>query len=352
MLSNATVLPTGKGARSTNSTPIIAFSPYFHTTVQALGPASPTAEVTTTDETSTPYFHTTVPALASSYVPHQSHISQSATETLTPYYHTTVEALGPTDKPAAQVTTAVPIAHLDSAPDNRPSVNGQTAGGSGGLRNSLSVQISKQSPEPENQGQQSGLPSLVVSDYVAAGQTIRPIRSDAVELGGATIFQGAPAKTVGGEEVSLGTSNLAIGSSSIPLPTPAVANPPKTTLPYYVVAGETVIPHASNEVIVGGSTIIEGAQAQTVGGTKVSLGSSGLVIGSSTVPLPTAATGTASLGGLIMSGLGPGPSSSQTSSSIGTAIVAATGDGASVGRGRRLPLMIALCAGSLLVLCR
>jgi hypothetical protein len=467
---NATVLPMGNGAKPTTT---IVFSPYYHTTVQALGPSPPAAEMTPTDKNSSPYFHTTVSALAAQYTPpakattsypeyqtagfhttvpalgpSQSTVSQStpmSIETLTPFYHTTVQALGPTNKPAAQVTTTVPIAQPDPASDNRPSLNvGQAAGGSGDLSNSPSGHASKQSPEPKNPGQppaqnglpspvvlgqtpkpspepenqgqpsaQSGLPSSVVSYYVAAGQTVRPVSSDAVELGGATIVQGAPAKTVGGQVVSLGTSYLAIGSSSIPLPTPAAANPSKTTMVYYVAAGETVIPYASNQVIVGGSTIIEGAQAQTVGGTKVSLGvsqlvigsstiprpappstagftpagetvvpvasnevlvgtatvtkgaaaktidgakvsmgSSGLVIGNSTVPLPTAATSTASLGGLIMSGLGPGPSSSQTSSSSSTAIGAATGDGARVGRGGRLSWIVTLCTGSLLLLCQ
>ncbi len=114
----------------------------------------------------------------------------------------------------------------------------------------------------------------------------------------------------------------------------------------------TVVPVASNEILVGTATVTKGAAAKTIDGAKVSMGSSGLIIGNSTVPLPTAATSTASLGGLIMSGLGPGPSSSQTSSSSSTATGAATGDGARVGRGGRLSWIVTFCTGSLLLLCQ
>jgi len=130
---NATVLPMGNGTKPTTT---IVFSPYYHTTVRALGPSLPAAEMTPTDKNSSPYFHTTVSALAAQYTPpakattsypeyqtagfhttvpalgpSQSTVSQStpmSIETLTPFYHTTVQALGPTNKPAAQVTTAVP----------------------------------------------------------------------------------------------------------------------------------------------------------------------------------------------------------------------------------------------------
>lgn len=180
--------------------------------------------------------------------------------------------------------------------------------------------------------------------YTAAVETIIPHASNEVIVGGSTIVEGGLPQTVGGQVVSLGNSYLAIGSSTILRPTP-----PSTA--GFMAAGETVVPLASNEVLVGTATVTEGAAAKTIDGAKVSMGSSGLVIGSSTIQLPTAATSTGNLGGLITSGLGPGPSS-QTPSSSSTATGAATGNGARVGRGGRLPWIVFSCTGSLLLLCQ
>ena len=183
----------------------------------------------------------------------------------------------------------------------------------------------------------------VMTDYVAAGKTFIPIASNEVVVGGATISEGAQAKTVDGAKVSLGVSDLVIGASTLPRPTQ-----PTTT--DFTAAGVTVVPFASNEVIVGGATVTRGAPAKTIEGTKISLGVSDLVVGSSTVALPTAATSSDKLGGLITSGLGSGPS--PKSSASGTT-AAFQGAGIRVGgQSRSFVWTIAMGAGGFLVMHR
>lgn len=161
------------------------------------------------------------------------------------------------------------------------------------------------------------------------GQTFSQIGVSDVVFGHTTLSIGGPGTTILGTEVSLGTSGLIVGSSTVAFPTAA---PTLTTL------GHTFVPVGGSAVAIDGTTFSLG-EGTTIDGSLVSVGSSGLVIGSSTIPISieigsqsiplievVKATATSSgYGDLIMSGLGgnapvatPPPSNSATASQAGS----------------------------------
>ena len=131
----------------------------------------------------------------------------------------------------------------------------------------------------------SGTPISLGSSGLAIGSTmislpfVTPYPSEYVTLGH-TITQGAPAITVSGTPISLGSSGLAIGSTTISLS-------PAASPAIFTAAGQVITPLSNGGVIVAGKTIAPGAPAVTVSGTPISLGSSGLAIGSTTISLPS-----------------------------------------------------------------
>lgn len=131
-----------------------------------------------------------------------------------------------------------------------------------------------------------------------AGQAIQTASNGGVVVAGQTIAQGSYA-TVAGTVVSIGSSNIVLGSSTYALPT---NTPP-------AVGGQAIQAAPSHGVVVAGQTIAQGSKA-TVAGTVVSVGSSNVVLGGSTfaspanTPPPFAgqAVQAAPSGGLIVAG--------------------------------------------------
>ena len=129
-----------------------------------------------------------------------------------------------------------------------------------------------------------------------------------VSVAGTTLTPGAPVITASGTPVSLGSTILAIGTSSVPV---SFGNPQTliTTI------GTQVVTAAATAVKFGSTTMLPGDQGTTLGGTLVSLGSDGtLVVGSKTEVL---AGPSGSLGGVIMGGFGSGGSVTTNSSPTG-----------------------------------
>ena len=118
--------------------------------------------------------------------------------------------------------------------------------------------------------------------YTVAGQTFTPNPS-AFPVAGTIVSAGGPAATVDGTLISLDPSGaLAIGSSTINLPSLSDPSPNKV----YTVAGHTFTPNPSAFPIAG-TVLSAGRPAITVDGTTISLGQSGtLALGSSTIDLP------------------------------------------------------------------
>lgn len=109
--------------------------------------------------------------------------------------------------------------------------------------------------------------TLISNNLVAAGQTIKA---------------DGPGVDFDGTIVSLGQSELQIGTSTINL----ISNYPTLISPVITAAGRlaTLLP---NGVAMDGAILTTNAPAITVEGTPISLGPNGLVVGSSTVLLPS-----------------------------------------------------------------
>lgn len=104
--------------------------------------------------------------------------------------------------------------------------------------------------------------------------------SEIVTLGH-TITQGAPAVTISGIAISLSSTGLAIGSKTISISF-------SVSRVVFTIAGQVITPFA-NGVVIAGQTTSQGASAITMSGTVISLGPSGLVLGSFTISLLTQA---------------------------------------------------------------
>jgi len=147
--------------------------------------------------------------------------------------------------------------------------------------------------------------------FTLAGQTYTAIPTG-FEIGSATLLPGASPIFISGTPVSLASSQLVIGTSTLPILT---LLPTSTTRAFYITIGSETLALGPTAIIVAGSTLTPGAPAITTDGNAVSLGSSMLVVGSRTetfAPVQASVTssagiaipGAANLGALILSGLG------------------------------------------------
>lgn len=121
------------------------------------------------------------------------------------------------------------------------------------------------------------------------GQVAQSI-SNGISIAGATLAPGAPPITISGTPVSVGSSGLVIGSSTVPL---AAMFPNQITpnAPQYqptTINGEKAQLLSNGGISIAGTTLTAGVSAITISGTPVSVGSSNLIIGSSTVALAAA----------------------------------------------------------------
>ena len=141
---------------------------------------------------------------------------------------------------------------------------------------------------------QSWIPGQVTT---INGQTIQPLPNGGISVDGTTLTPGAPPITVSGVPISLGSSALIIGSSTMSLDSEVPGHLVTTILGQAVTAAPTAVE-------VGSLTLIPGGPGTSLSGTLVSLDLDGeLMVGTKTIPLETMAGG---LGGLIMGGFGPG----------------------------------------------
>ncbi len=166
---------------------------------------------------------------------------------------------------------------------------------------------------------QSWTPSQVTT---INGQIIQPLPNGGISIDGTTLTPGAPPITISGISISLGSSALIIGSSTMSLD--------------FVVPGHLVTTVASQAVTadptaveVGSLTLTPGGPGTSLSGTLVSLNLDGqLMVGTKTIPLETTAGG---LGGLIMGGFRPG--GPYATSLAGLANVSGSGNGTAIGNG-------------------
>lgn len=104
-----------------------------------------------------------------------------------------------------------------------------------------------------------------------------------------TLLAGGPPVSVSGTIISLASSHIIIGTSTMSLPS-LIATPAMTSvqpLPIFTLAGQTYTANPAGFAI-GSASLLPGGSAISMSGTTVSLASSQLLIGTSTLLLPTA----------------------------------------------------------------
>ncbi len=140
-------------------------------------------------------------------------------------------------------------------------------------------------------------PAAVIS---AAGQAGIVDPDGNFIIAGTTLSPEAPAITVAGTRMSLGTNGLIIGSSTLPLASKSMVT----------IAGHAYpLSKISNGLVIGDSTLHPGQPAITISGTPVALQGSGLVIGTPIVPyqdIIASSSAALGVGDFILSGLNGG----------------------------------------------
>jgi len=126
--------------------------------------------------------------------------------------------------------------------------------------------------------------------FTAAGHAFTPQPDSGVMVAGSTFSIKGPAATVSGTVVSLASSGLNIGSQTFAFPTSATIPVPDANS-IFIIAGQIITPLGQSSLIVEEATLSINGPATTVSGTAISLASSGLVIASQTFALPTPAPG-------------------------------------------------------------
>lgn len=151
------------------------------------------------------------------------------------------------------------------------------------------------------------------STVVIAGQTFTA-HPTGLTIDGKTLSPGGSAITISGTRISLGSSQIQIGTRSFALSSLPYATAP----PVLTIDGQTLTANPSG-FSIGGLELSPGGPRITISGTPISLASTAIVIGTSTIPLSRSATPAGLLGPFIMSGLGfpvtPSPTNGSNPSS-------------------------------------
>ena len=121
---------------------------------------------------------------------------------------------------------------------------------------------------------------------IAGGIKYTQLDPGRILLDGNTLSVNGAATIVSGSTVSLGSSGIVIAGQTFAFSTPAPEVVAPTTL---TIAGQTITQLGSSRVLVDGVTLSVNGVGQTVHGTVLSLASNGMVINGQTYTLPTPA---------------------------------------------------------------
>lgn len=147
----------------------------------------------------------------------------------------------------------------------------------------------------------------------AAGHLLTLLPSGRIVISGTTLTPNAPAITLSSTLLSYGPHGFVAGTSTIPLLTFP------TTTPLFTTLGQTFTALPSDAIAVAGITLTSNAPAVTVSGEVMSLGANGLVVnGTATISLPPRVSATEGmLGGFIDLGNdGGGSNATRNGSSV------------------------------------
>ena len=122
--------------------------------------------------------------------------------------------------------------------------------------------------------------------FLAGGVKYTQLDPGRIFLNGKTLSVNGPAAIVSGNTVSLGSSGIVIAGQTFAVSTPAPEVVAPSTL---TIAGQTITQLGGSRVIVDGVTLSVKGVGKTVHGTVLSLVSSGIIINGQTYPLPTPA---------------------------------------------------------------
>ena len=140
--------------------------------------------------------------------------------------------------------------------------------------------------------------SSTESTVVTIGDETVTIDPTGVVIASHTLHPAGPAVVVSGTSISLGSSDLVIGSS-----TESFAQPSSLNSAVVAIGNETAIVNPSY-IVVAGNTLRPGGTAIEVSGTSISLGSSELVLGTRTESFPAPSPANSQfLGSTTVSGL-------------------------------------------------
>lgn len=120
----------------------------------------------------------------------------------------------------------------------------------------------------------------------AGGQTFTPVGPGSVLVNGETLSVDGPPATASGTVLSLASSGLVVDSQTFAFPTPAPELMPGANK-IVTFAGGTFTQLENGAVALHGLTLDADAPAATISGTVISLAPSNLVVGSQTFALPT-----------------------------------------------------------------
>ncbi|KAL8790045.1 MAG: hypothetical protein Q9195_006547 [Heterodermia aff. obscurata] len=144
-------------------------------------------------------------------------------------------------------------------------------------------------------------PTMAAPITIGGYQIIPPGPGSSLVIGTHTLTPGQGI-TISATPISLGSSVLAIGTSTIPLPT---AGPDQINVkqPHYFAIGSQTIAIKPAGIVVGSQTLRPGGPAITVSGTLYSLGTTEFIAGSLTETFPAAAKPSQFRPSVVMSGL-------------------------------------------------
>ena len=150
-----------------------------------------------------------------------------------------------------------------------------------------SSQINSGDDDPENSdapklpdsGNNGIIRPVPLSVLEIGRQTFTALSSGGFAVADTTLHANDPAVTIQGMSMSLGSSQMIVGSSTLLLPTGS-ANGVLTA------AGQTFTPLGRGSILVNGNTLSVDGPATTASGTVMSLASSGLIVDTQTFTFP------------------------------------------------------------------
>ena len=144
-------------------------------------------------------------------------------------------------------------------------------------------------------------PTMAAPITIGGYKVIPPVPGSSLVIGTHTLTPGQEI-TISATPISLGSSVLAVGTSTIPLPT-AVTDQKHHQKPHYFAIGSQTIAIVPAGILVGSQTLQPGGPAITVSGTPYSLGTTEFIAGSLTETFSAAAKSSHFRPSVVMSGL-------------------------------------------------